>query len=35
MTGLRKKGREVVRYKNGEGGSIYKMTPLEAEEKGG
>lgn len=31
MTGLRKKGREVVRYKNDKGASIYKMTPLEAE----
>ena len=33
MTGLRKKGREVVRYKNDKGTSIYKMTPLEAEKK--
>lgn len=30
LTGLRKKGREVVRYKNDKGDSIYKMTPLEA-----
>lgn len=30
LTGLRKKGREVVRYKNDKGESIYKMTPLEA-----
>ena len=31
LTGLRKKGREVVRYKYGQGGSIYRMTPLEAQ----
>ncbi len=31
LTGLRKKGREVVRYKDGQGGSIYRMTPLEAQ----
>jgi len=30
LTGLRKKGREVVRYKDEQGGSIYRMTPLEA-----
>ena len=30
MTGLRKKGREVVRYKNAKGESLYRMTPLEA-----
>lgn len=35
MTGLRKKGREVVRYKNDKGTSIYKMTPLEADKKAG
>ncbi|QZD90972.1 DUF3489 domain-containing protein [Qipengyuania aurantiaca] len=35
MTGLRKKGREVVRYKNDKGTSIYKLTPVEAEEKQG
>lgn len=33
MTGLRKKGREVVRYKNDKGTSIYKMTQLVAEKK--
>ena len=31
LSGLRKKGREVVRYKDGQGGSIYRMTPLEAQ----
>ncbi|WP_086436845.1 DUF3489 domain-containing protein [Altererythrobacter xiamenensis] len=30
LTGLRKKGREVVRYRNDKGESTYKMTPLEA-----
>ena len=33
MTGLRKKGRKVVRYKNDKGTSIYKMTQLDAEKK--
>lgn len=33
ITGLRKKGREVVRYKHDKSASIYKMTPLEAERK--
>ena len=31
MTGLRKKGREVVRYKSNKVARIYKMTPSEAE----
>lgn len=35
MTGLRKKGREVVRYKNDKGTSIYKLTPIEVEKKQG
>lgn len=32
LTGLRKKGREVVRYKDELGGSIYRMTQLEVRE---
>lgn len=31
LTGLRKKGREVVRYKDEQGGSIYRMTPPDAQ----
>ncbi len=30
LTGLRKKGREVIRYKNDKGTSIYKLAPLDA-----
>lgn len=32
LSGLRKKGREVVRHKDAKGRSIYKLTPLEAAE---
>lgn len=31
LTGLRKKDREVVRYKDDKGSSLYRMTPLDAE----
>ncbi|WP_379548268.1 DUF3489 domain-containing protein [Qipengyuania sp. DSG2-2] len=34
LTGLRKKGREVVRYKNDKGASIYKLTTLDTGEGG-
>ena len=30
LSGLRKKGREVVRYQDDKGASIYKLTPLGA-----
>ena len=30
LTGLRKKGREVVRYQDERGTSLYRMTPLDA-----
>ena len=32
LTGLRKKGREVARYTNEKGASVYKMTPIKAAE---
>lgn len=30
LSGLRKKGREVVRYQDDKGVSIYKLAPLDA-----
>ncbi|MEP2235994.1 MAG: DUF3489 domain-containing protein [Marinomonas sp.] len=32
LTSLRKKGRELVRYQDGKGISIYKLTSLDADE---
>ncbi|MGB7408827.1 MAG: DUF3489 domain-containing protein [Pontixanthobacter sp.] len=30
LSGLRKKGRELIRYKDDKGASLYKLTPLDA-----
>lgn len=32
LTGLRNKGRELVRYQDSKGSSIYRLTPLDADE---
>lgn len=32
LTGLRNKGRELVRYQDSKGSSLYRLTPLDADE---